>query len=89
MNVVHIYLLVLLALILLLPFLVRSVEEQMEYFLFAAGAAAVTITSSWSDHAVIEAAKTPLIITAAVLVSGIILELFSLKIASAVDKMSS
>ncbi len=89
MNVVHIYLLVLLALILLLPFLVRSVEEQMEYFLFAAGAAAVTITSSWSVHAVIEAAKTPLIITAAVLVSGIIFELFSGKIASAVEKMSS
>jgi predicted cation transporter len=85
----HIYLAVLLALILLLPFLVRGVEEQMEYFLFAAGAAAVTITSSWSVHVVIEAAKTPIIISAAVLVSGVIFELLSGNIASAVEKMSS
>lgn len=85
---VHLYLLALLALILLLPFLVRRVEEQMEYFLFAAGAAAVTMTSSWSAGVVAEAARTPLVISGAVLVSGIIFEMLSGKIASAVGKIT-
>ena len=84
----HLYLFFLLALVLFLPFFVRKVEEQMEYFLFAAGAAAATIVSCWSPELIYSAAVIPLKISAAVIICGTIFEIFAGKIGSMVGSLS-
>ena len=65
-----------LALVLLLPFLVRKVEESLELFLFAMGLLAMTASSRWSAHLIEEALLEPIKITAAVLVAGMAFRLF-------------
>jgi predicted cation transporter len=59
-----------LALVLVLPFSLRQVEEQLELFLFIMGAAAVTLTGQWHGGLVAEALREPLSITLAVLCAG-------------------
>ncbi len=61
-----------LLLVLLLPFLVKKVEENLEIFLFAMGALAVTVTSQWAWPLVQEGLVEPIKITAAVLVAGLL-----------------
>lgn len=56
--------------VMLLPFLVKKVGEQLEIFLLLAGALAITITSQWSGPLVLDALKEPIKITGAVLVAG-------------------
>jgi predicted cation transporter len=84
----NLYLFVLLALVLFLPFFVSKVEEQMEYFLFAAGAAAATIASCWSPGLIYTAAVTPLKISAAVIICGTIFEIFAGRIGPMVGRLS-
>ncbi len=84
----HLMLGVLLLLILFLPFFVKPVEKEIEYFLFMAGLLAMTISGEWTGHAAAEAAMEPLKITAAVLVAGILFEVFSGKIAGLVRTVS-
>jgi predicted cation transporter len=84
----HLYLLVLLSLVLFLPFFVRKVEEQMEYFLFAAGALAATMASCWSPGLIYTAAVIPIKISAAVLVCGTIFEIFAGRIGLMVGRIS-
>jgi predicted cation transporter len=59
-----------LALVLVLPFLVRKVEENLEVFLFAMGLLAVTVSALWSHELIEEALVEPIKITLAVLVAG-------------------
>ncbi|MBI5209601.1 MAG: DUF1646 family protein [Elusimicrobia bacterium] len=61
---------VVMGLVLVLPFSVKKVEEELEAFLFVMGAAAVTIAGKWSGHLVHEALWEPVKITAAVLLVG-------------------
>ena len=61
--------------VLILPFSVKKVEEQLEIFLFIMGCAAVTLTSQWSGGLIKEALLEPLKITAAVLVAGLLFNL--------------
>jgi predicted cation transporter len=61
-----------LALVLSLPFLVRRVEENLEVFLFTMGVLAVTVSSLWSAHLLVEALVEPIKITFAVLVAGLL-----------------
>jgi predicted cation transporter len=63
------------AAVLLLPLLVKRVEEQLEVFLFVAGAVAVTVSSQWRMELVKEALLEPLRITAAVLAAGAIFKI--------------
>ncbi len=56
--------------VLVLPFSVRWVEEELEAFLLVMGALAATVSGIWSLHLVGEALKEPLKISAAVLVFG-------------------
>ncbi|MEK7743206.1 MAG: DUF1646 family protein, partial [Elusimicrobiota bacterium] len=56
--------------VLVLPFSVRWVEEELEAFLLVMGALAATVSGIWSLHLASEALKEPLKITAAVLVFG-------------------
>jgi predicted cation transporter len=64
-----------LALVLFLPFLVKKVEENLELFLFAMGALAITVTSQWAWPLVEEGLLEPIKITVAVLVAGLLFKL--------------
>ena len=61
-------------LVLIFPFKVKIVEQNLEVFLFIMGAAAVTVTSKWSMELVKLAAEEPIIkgIVPAVLIAGFI-----------------
>ena len=59
-------------LVLVLPFLSKRVEKQLEAFLFVMGCLAVTISWLWSWHLVKEALIEPIKITLAVLIAGVI-----------------
>lgn len=59
-----------LAMVLILPFSVRWVEEELEFFLLAMGCSAVTAAGLWSASLIKEALTEPLEISAAVLFFG-------------------
>ncbi len=61
-----------LLLVLLLPFLVKKVEENLEIFLFVMGLLAVTVSSQWAMPLLVEALIEPIKITVAVLVAGVL-----------------
>ncbi|MEI6703330.1 MAG: DUF1646 family protein [Deltaproteobacteria bacterium] len=61
-----------LLLVLLLPFLVKKVEENLEIFLFVMGLLAVTVSSQWTMPLLVEALIEPIKITVAVLVAGVL-----------------
>lgn len=58
------------ALVLVLPFSVKRVEEEIEVFLLAMGCAAMTVSGLWSWHIVKESLAEPVKISAAVLAAG-------------------
>ncbi|OGR81924.1 MAG: hypothetical protein A2X32_05475 [Elusimicrobia bacterium GWC2_64_44] len=58
------------ALVLLLPFSVKRVEEELEVFLLIMGCAALTVSGLWNWHIVKESLVEPLKISLAVLVAG-------------------
>jgi len=60
---VAISLFVILALVLILPFRVKKVEENLEPFFLIMGIASVTVSGLWSYELVIEAVETPFKIT--------------------------
>jgi len=61
-------------LVLIFPFKVKIVEQNLELFLFIMGAAAVTVTNKWTMEVVMTAAEEPVMkgIVPAVLVAGFI-----------------
>ena len=61
-----------LLLVLLVPFLVKKVEENLEVFLFVMGLLAVTVSSQWAMPLLVEALIEPIKITVAVLVAGVL-----------------
>lgn len=61
---------VVMGLVLILPFSVRWVEEELEAFLLAMGSLAVTISGIWSWHLAHEVLTEPIKISLAVLVFG-------------------
>ncbi|HAF96399.1 MAG TPA: cation transporter [Elusimicrobia bacterium] len=60
------------ALVLLLPFSIKRVEEELEIFLLIMGVAAMTISGLWNWHIVRESLAEPIKISLAVLVIGLI-----------------
>jgi predicted cation transporter len=58
--------------VLSLPFLVRKVEERLEFFLFAMGLVAVSVTKQWSWSLVYEGFVEPFRISLAVLAAGLL-----------------
>ncbi|MBI4424329.1 MAG: DUF1646 family protein [Elusimicrobia bacterium] len=61
--------------VLVLPFAVKRVEEELEIFLLAMGAAAVTVSGQWSRHLLLETLHEPVQISLAVLVFGLVFRL--------------
>ncbi|MEK7766692.1 MAG: DUF1646 family protein, partial [bacterium] len=59
------------AAVLVLPFLVRAVERNLETFLLVMGAAAVTVSALWTVHLGSESLREPIHITLAVLGAGL------------------
>ncbi len=82
-----------LALVLILPFRVKKVEENLEPFFLLMGIAAVSISGLWSHELVIEALETPLKITEfagipigifqVVLIVGLLIHFFNRQVYSA------
>ncbi|MDO8303212.1 MAG: DUF1646 family protein [Sedimentisphaerales bacterium] len=62
---------VVMGVVLLGPFLIKKVEEELEAFLFIMGSASVSISKLWSWHLVREAFAEPINISIAVLVAGL------------------
>lgn len=58
--------------VLVLPFSVRWVEEELEVFLLVMGCLAVTMSGLWSRHLIGEVLTEPIKISAAVLVFGVL-----------------
>ncbi len=56
--------------VLVLPFSVKKVEEELEIFLFIMGVISVSVSKMWSKHLIVEALKEPIPISIAVLVMG-------------------
>lgn len=59
-------------LVLVLPFTVRWVEEELEVFLLVMGALTITMSGLWSSHLVLEALEEPIKISLAVLGFGVV-----------------
>jgi len=61
---------------LFLPFFVKKVEDNLELFLFAMGALALTASSRWTFSIIREALLEPILISVAVLVAGLLFRIF-------------
>ena len=79
---------IILALVLVAPFSVKRIEEELEIFLFVMGCFAVTVTSQWSGWLVKESLIEPLKITLAVFVAGFIFRELQIPIAHNVNKVA-
>jgi len=66
--------------VLLLPFLSKKIEEELEAFLFIMGIISVSISRLWSWHLAEEALLEPIKITLAVLIAGLLFRLIRPKI---------
>ncbi len=69
-------LIVILLLVLVLPFLIKQIEENLEPFLFVMGLAAAIISGKINTELVLEALREPIMIAMAVLIAGAIFFLF-------------
>jgi predicted cation transporter len=76
------------ALVLVLPFSVRWVEEELEAFLLVMGCLAVSISGQWTGHLLAEALAEPLRIACAVLVFGLAFRRLSAALAAGVRWLS-
>ena len=68
------------AVVLVLPFVCKRIERQLEAFLFVMGSLSVTISGLWSWHLVETALVDPIKITLAVLTAGLIFRIIRPKI---------
>ena len=73
-SVVTIGLVAIAVVVTFLPLLVKKAGDNLEYFLFVMGVAAVTVTSAWSVPLLLGALQGPLKITAAVLVASLLFQ---------------
>ena len=85
---VFIGLFIILGIVLLAPFSVKRIEEELEIFLFAMGCIVVTVTSQWSRGLIEESLLEPLKITLAVLAAGFLFRMLQKPIARNVNKIA-
>ena len=77
-----------LVVVLVAPFSVKKVEEELEVFLFVMGCLAVTITGQWSLYLLKEALSEPVKITLAVFIAGFLFRALQAPIARRVNSMA-
>ncbi len=80
-------LIIILIFVLVLPFVLKKVEEELEFFLFAMGAIAVSITEQWNWHLATTCLTEPIKITAAVFLAGILFRLIQKPLGQNLDKV--
>jgi predicted cation transporter len=80
---------VVLAVVLLVPFLVKKIEEQLEIFLFIMGCVALTVTLQWSMALIEEALIEPIKITLAVFLAGFLFRAVQKSIHSRVNRIAA
>jgi len=85
---IFIGLFIILAVVLIAPFSVKKIEEELEIFLFVIGCIAVTITSQWSVFLIKEALIEPIKITVAVFIAGLLFRALQKLIARSVNKIA-
>ncbi|BAD39245.1 DUF1646 family protein [Symbiobacterium thermophilum] len=73
-------LVVILLLVLILPFAFKAIEHQLEIFLFIMGVSAALVSGIMDQHLIMKALEEPIMITAAVLIAGILFKLFQTKL---------
>ncbi|WP_026485761.1 DUF1646 family protein [Caldanaerobius polysaccharolyticus] len=80
---------VILILIFVLPFMVKVIEHNLEYFLFAMGIVSVVVSKQVSTDLFLRVFKNPLMyyITLAVLIAGLIFTLFREKLKAGIEKL--
>ncbi len=71
-ELIIIGLFILMGLVLVLPFLSKRVEEELEIFLLIMGIVSVSISGLWTKHIIFEAIKEPIAISLTVLLAGLI-----------------
>jgi len=84
---IFIGLFVILVVVLIAPFSVKIIEEELEIFLFVIGCFAITITSQWSAFLIKEALIEPIKITLAVFIAGFLFRALQKSIARSVNKI--
>ena len=84
-TLVIIILTIIILLALFLPFMVHTVEQQLEAFLFVLGIIAVTAISAWNWHIVKDALTEPIKISLAVLFIGLLFRKFRLNVAHFIE----
>jgi len=77
-----------LVIVLLAPFLIKKIEENLEVFLFTMGCIAVTITAQWSAPLIEEALVEPIKITLAVFIAGFLFKFFQKPIAQNINRIA-
>jgi len=86
---IFIGLFIILAVVLIAPFSVKIIEEELEIFLFVIGCIAVTITSQWSLFLIKEVMIEPIKITLAVFIAGFLFRALQKSIAHSVNKIAN
>jgi len=82
-------LLAILALVLALPFFIKAVEQNLEVFLFIMGISAAIISHKMGLELIFKGLKEPIMITAAVLMAGLLFHYFQAKIKLGISKILS
>ena len=85
---IFIGLFIILAVVLIAPFSVKVIEEELEIFLFITGCIVVTITSQWNGLLIKEALTEPVKIALAVFIAGFLFRTLQKSIARSVNKIS-
>lgn len=80
-------LLVVLMLVLVLPFSIHKVEENLEPFLFVMGICAALISGLLNKGLVIKALEEPIMITSAVLIAGFLFHYFNAQIRKGINQI--
>lgn len=80
-------LIVILLLVLVLPFAIKQIEENLEPFLFVMGVAAALISGIMTKELIIEALKEPIMIASAVLIAGALFYILRDQFARFMDKV--
>lgn len=76
-----------LTMVLVLPFVSRHVEHNLELFLFVMGLAAAVVSGALGGELAVKALKEPIAISLAVLVAGLLFKVFKHYIHGAVDRI--
>jgi predicted cation transporter len=87
-KMIFLGLFLILVVVLVAPFSVKKVEEELEVFLFVMGCLAVTITGQWSLYLLKEALSEPVKITLAVFIAGFLFRALQAPIARRVNSMA-